>query len=215
MILDIKNIYKSYEGKEVLKEFCLEVDKKEFIGIIGESGSGKSTLLSVMATLDKPDSGEIIFDGKNLVELKNADLSKIRNEYLGFIFQNSNMLMHLDVKQNIALPFEYSSFTNQRVIDKKVSELLEIVGLKGYEDRNANLLSGGEQQRVAIARALVKNPKIIFADEPTGNLDKKNSLGVLNLLKGFVQNDDKTIIIVTHDPLVLEYCTKIIELKKI
>lgn len=215
MILDIKNISKSYKNKSVLKNFNLKIKKGEFVGVVGESGSGKSTLLSILATLDKPDSGKIFFENYDLVQLKQSKLASIRNNSFGFIFQNSNMLMHLNVKQNISLPFEYGDLIQQDIIDKKIFNLLNTVGLKGYEKQEVKLLSGGEQQRVAIARAFVKDPLIIFADEPTGNLDKKNSIQILNLLKQFVENENKTIVIVTHDPLVLEYCTKVIELQKL
>ncbi len=212
MILNAKNITKSYGDKIILNKFNLSVEKGEFLGIVGPSGRGKSTLLSILATLDIADSGQIIFDGDNLNTFSQNKISNIRNEEFGFIFQNSNMLMHLNVRDNVALPFYYGSFFNENQIYTKVDSLLSKVGLKGFGVNEVKFLSGGEQQRAAIARALVKNPKIIFADEPTGNLDENNSIKILDMLKDLVINEDKTIIIVTHDPLVIKYCTRIIEL---
>ncbi len=212
MILDAKNIFKSYDKKNVLNKFNLSVEKGEFLGIVGPSGSGKSTLLSILATLDIPDSGELIFNNTNLLNLNKNKISSIRNEEFGFIFQHSNMLMHLNVRDNIALPFYYGSYADEEYIQSRVEFLLSKVSLDGFGDNEVKFLSGGEQQRAAIARALIKDPKIIFADEPTGNLDEKNSRNVLDMLKDLVVNENKTIIIVTHDPLVVEYCSRVIQL---
>ncbi len=214
MILSAKNILKSYGDKIVLNNFNLDVHKGEFLGIVGPSGSGKSTLLSILATLDISDSGELLFSGTNLSKLSKEKISSIRNKEFGFIFQHSNMLMHLNVRDNIALPFYYGDYVCADDIDKRVNLLLSKVGLDGFGDNEVKFLSGGEQQRAAIARALIKNPKIIFADEPTGNLDEKNSIKVLDMLKDLVLNEDKTIVIVTHDPLVVNYCSRVIELVK-
>ena len=215
MILSAKNILKAYENKVVLKDFNLTVNKGEFLGIVGPSGTGKSTLLAILATLDIPDSGELLFNNINLTGTSKDKISSIRNEEFGFIFQHSNMLMHLNVKDNIALPFYYGRYFNEAEIEQKVNLLLSKVGLDGYRTREVKFFSGGEQQRAAIARALIKNPKIIFADEPTGNLDEKNSIKVLDMLKSLVEQEDKTIIIVTHDPLVIKYCTRVVELEKL
>ncbi|MEA2017976.1 MAG: ABC transporter ATP-binding protein [Campylobacterota bacterium] len=215
MILNAKNILKTYGDKAILKDFNLSVKKGEFLGIVGPSGSGKSTLLSILATLDIADNGKLFFDNIDLTKLSKDEISTIRNEEFGFIFQHSNMLMHLNVKDNIALPFYYGKYANELEIEKRVNLLLSKVGLDGYANNEVKFLSGGEQQRAAIARALIKNPKIIFADEPTGNLDEKNSIKVLDMLKDLVNEDEKTIIIVTHDPLVIKYCTRVIELEKL
>jgi len=212
MILTAKNISKSYDSKIILNNFNLSVQKGEFLGIVGPSGSGKSTLLSILATLDTADSGALFFKDKNITQLKKEEMSIIRNEEFGFIFQNANMLMHLNVKNNIALPFYYGLYFDEHYIENSVNSLLTQVGLAGFGNNEVKFLSGGELQRVAIARALIKNPKIIFADEPTGNLDEKNSIKVLNILKELVINEDKTIVIVTHDPLVIKYCTRVIKL---
>lgn len=215
MILRAKKLTKSYKENTVLDKFNFSVNKGEFLGIVGPSGSGKSTLLSILATLDLPDSGQLLFEDINLLKLSKKNVSHIRNEQFGFIFQHSNMLMHLNVKDNISLPFFYGKVFDTTNVDKTISSLLLKVGLEGFEKKEVRYLSGGEQQRVAIARALVKNPRIIFADEPTGNLDEKNSTQVLDMLKDLVINEDKTIIIVTHDPLVVKYCTRVIELEKL
>ena len=215
MILQANNITKSYENNMVLEKFNLSVERGEFLGIIGPSGSGKTTLLSILATLDAPNSGELLFEDENLITLSKSKTSVVRNEKFGFIFQHSNMLMHLSVKDNIALPFYYGEYEEETTIQKTVELLLSKVGLIDFGAKDVKYLSGGEQQRVAIARALVKNPKIIFADEPTGNLDEKNSIQILDMLKELVSKENKTIIIVTHDPLVIKYCTRVIELEKL
>jgi len=212
MILNAKNLQKSFGNKIVLNNFNLNVEKGEFLGIVGPSGSGKSTLLSILATLDVADSGELLFNDINLTKLSKEKIANIRNKEFGFIFQNSNMLMHLNIKDNIALPFYYGEYVSQKDIKDRVNYLLSKVGLSGLQNNEVKYLSGGEQQRAAIARALIKNPTIIFADEPTGNLDKENSIKILDMLKSLVINENKTIVIVTHDPLVVEYCTRIIEL---
>ena len=215
MILTAKNILKAYGTKVVLKDFNISVARGEFLGIVGPSGTGKSTLLSILATLDIPDEGELLFNSINLTRLSKEKISTIRNKEFGFIFQHSNMLMHLNVRDNIALPFYYGEFTDEYTIEKKVNFLLSKVGLDGFGKHEVKFLSGGEQQRAAIARALIRNPKIIFADEPTGNLDEKNSIKVLDMLKILVKDEGKTIIIVTHDPLVIKYCSRVVELEKL
>jgi len=215
MILQAKNIYKSYKSKDVLKNINISVSEGEFLGIVGPSGSGKTTLLSILATLDVPDKGQIIFENIDLLQKSKENISQMRNDKFGFIFQHSNMLMHLNVKDNIALPFYYGAYIDNNSINSTVNTLLTKVGLQGYENNEVKFLSGGEQQRVAIARSLVKNPKLIFADEPTGNLDRKNSVQILEMLKDLVSKEKKTIIIVTHDPLVITYCTRVIEIDKL
>ncbi|MEA1917745.1 MAG: ABC transporter ATP-binding protein [Campylobacterota bacterium] len=215
MILEAKNITKSYNNRVVLENINIHIDKGEFLGIVGPSGSGKSTLLSILATLDVPNSGKLYFNGIDLITINKNRLSSLRNSKFGFIFQHSNMLMHLNVKDNIALPFYYGDEQSETKINSRVNHLLSKVGLNGFGHSEVRYLSGGEQQRAAIARALVKEPQIIFADEPTGNLDEKNSIQVLEMLKSLVVDENKTIVIVTHDPLVIKYCSRVIELKKL
>jgi putative ABC transport system ATP-binding protein len=212
MILDAKNIFKSYGSNVILDDFNLSVKKGEFLAIVGPSGKGKSTLLSILATLDVPDRGELFFENIDLLKLSSSQISVIRNEKFGFIFQHSNMLMHLNVRDNIALPFYYGSYFDELYIEDRVKLMLSKVGLDEFGNNEVRFLSGGEQQRAAIARALIKDPKIIFADEPTGNLDEKNSIVILDMLKKLTISEGKTVVIVTHDPLVIKYCTRVIEL---
>lgn len=215
MKLIAKNISKNYKDVSVLKDLNLIVNEGEFLAINGASGSGKTTLLSILASLDKPTSGEVYLNELNLHKLNNIELSNIRNTHFGFVFQSANMIMHLNVKENISLPLTYSKIIlNDKEIDKRVNLLLERVGLSGYVNKKINELSGGEQQRVALARALINEPNIIFADEPTGNLDSNNTFIILNMLKelSFL---GKIVIVVTHDPIVSNYANKIINLKKI
>ena len=213
MRLVAKNIYKSYKDVKVLKNLNLMAQMGEFISIVGTSGSGKSTLLSILATLDRADRGDIFLNDINLNTLNNKELSKIRNSEFGFIFQSSNMIMHLNVKENITLPFLYSDNT-PKDLDFRVSSLLQMLNLSNYENKKINQLSGGEQQRVAIARALINNPSIIFADEPTGNLDLGNTKIILKTLKA-LSKEGKIVIVVTHDSTVKNYSDRVIELEKL
>ena len=213
MRLVAKNIYKSYKDVKVLKNLNLMAQMGEFISIVGTSGSGKSTLLSILATLDRADSGDIFLNDINLNTLNNRELSKVRNSEFGFIFQSSNMIMHLNVKENITLPFLYSDNT-PKDLDFRVSSLLQMLNLSNYENKKINQLSGGEQQRVAIARALINNPSIIFAYEPTGNLDLGNTKIILKTLKA-LSKEGKIVIVVTHDSTVKNYSDRVIELEKL
>jgi putative ABC transport system ATP-binding protein len=213
-MLSVHNLSKSFGDTVVLDALSLEIFKGEFIGIVGPSGCGKTTLLSILATLDRPDSGEYAISDHNILDLSDDALAMYRNSHFGFVFQSSNLMMNLSVSENIALPFYYGEFTPSKVISQRVSYLLGSVGLHGYENKKANLLSGGEQQRVAIARALSKNPDIIFADEPTGNLDAGNTVIILEYLRSLCRNENKTVIMVTHDSFASQYCSRIIELPK-
>ncbi len=212
MKLIAKNISKNYGDLQILQNLNLIVNEREFLAITGASGSGKTTLLSILASLDKPTSGEVLFNNLNLHKLNNIELSNIRNSSFGFVFQSANMIMHLNVSENISLPLTYSkNILNNREINKRVNLLLDRVGLSGYENKKVNNLSGGEQQRVALARALINEPTIIFADEPTGNLDLNNTKIILNMLKE-LSNQGKIVIIVTHDPIVSSYANKLYNL---
>lgn len=213
MKLVAKNISKNFNDTIVLKDLNLIVNKGEFLAITGASGSGKSTLLSILATLDKPSSGEVWLNDINLHKSNNIELSNIRNEHFGFVFQSANMIMHLNVKENIALPLSYSEKI-PKDLNLKVNLLLDRVGLSGYEDKKINELSGGEQQRVALARALINEPNIIFADEPTGNLDSKNTEIILEMLSE-LSSSGKIVIVVTHDSIVSSYASKVLKLEKI
>lgn len=199
-ILETINL-KKYFGKEpnitkALDGISLSVGEGEFVAIIGTSGSGKSTLLNMMGGLDKPTSGKVLVDGKDLSTLKDEELTIFRRKNIGFIFQNYNLVPVLNVYENIVLPVELDG----KAVDSNfMDEVIEMLGLKNKLQNMPNNLSGGQQQRVAIARALVTKPKIILADEPTGNLDSKTSNDFLELLKLSSRKFHQTIVMITHD----------------
>jgi putative ABC transport system ATP-binding protein len=214
MILQAKKISKFYGETEILSEIDIEIEASTFFGISGASGCGKTTLLSILALLDRANSGQLLLKGRDITNLSREEASDIRNMEYGFIFQSYNMLMHLNVMENVILPFEYGVRMEKKRIEKIASFWLERVGMLGYRDKMIHTLSGGQQQRVAIARALVRNPDIIFADEPTGNLDDKNSLLVLDILKELAHDNHKSVIMVSHDREALEYCDRVFELDR-
>ena len=199
-ILETINL-KKYFGKEpnitkALDGISLSIGEGEFVAIIGTSGSGKSTLLNMMGGLDKSTSGKVLVDGKDLSTLKDEDLTIFRRKNIGFIFQNYNLVPVLNVYENIVLPVELDG----KAVDSNfMDEVIEMLGLKNKLQNMPNNLSGGQQQRVAIARALVTKPKIILADEPTGNLDSKTSNDFLELLKLSSRKFHQTIVMITHD----------------
>lgn len=213
-MIDLKNINKSfYLGGETIKaldNISFKVEKGEFVSIIGPSGSGKSTLMNILGLLDVPDSGEYDLDGVNVTKAKENELAKIRNNKIGFIFQNFNLLGKMTAVENIQIPMIYQGKTNEES-KKKAYELLEKVGLKGRENHLPSQLSGGQQQRVAIARALSCNPEIILADEPTGALDSKTSI---DIMKELTKLNDKgqTIILITHDINVAKIAKRMVKI---
>ena len=188
-MIKVRNLTHYYNKDLALKNINLEIKKGQFIAIIGESGSGKSTLLSILSTLLKPTSGEIIYENINYKDIKNID--DFRRKSIGFIFFFFYLINYLSVKENINL-------ANEKASKEEIFDLLKLLGIQNLIDKYPNEISGGQRQRVAIARALINNPKIIFADEPTGNLDSKNSLNVFELFKTFA-NKGTTIIVATHD----------------
>lgn len=200
-MINLKNINKSfYLGGETIKALdnvSFNVEKGEFVSIIGPSGSGKSTLMNILGLLDIPDSGGYFLDNVDVSKAKENELAKIRNSKIGFIFQNFNLLGKLTAIENIQIPLIYQGKSNEES-KNKAYELLEKVGLKGRENHLPSQLSGGQQQRVAIARALSCEPEIILADEPTGALDSKTSIDIMNELEE-LNNKGQTIIIITHD----------------
>lgn len=211
MILKAKNISKAYEDKTILKDFQLCIKPKDFTVIYGASGCGKSTLLNILATLAKPDKGELYLEDINLLKSNPNQLAKIRNRYFGFVFQASNMLMHLNVSQNICLPFNYSSLYDINKQKEMLATQLEYFKIEHLCSSKISTLSGGEQQRVALARAIVMNPDIIFADEPTGNLDEENSTNIYKLFQE-ISMSGKSIVMVTHDPLAKKFATKVVKI---
>ncbi|MBU0923513.1 ABC transporter ATP-binding protein [bacterium] len=188
-MIKVTNLSHYYNKDLALKDINLEIKKGEFVSIIGESGSGKSTLLSVLSTLLKPSSGEIVYEDTNYKNIKNID--NFRRENIGFIFQFHYLINYLSVKENINL-------ANKKASKQEILELLKSLGIENLIDKYPNEISGGQRQRVAIARAMINNPKVIFADEPTGNLDSKNSLNVFELFSTLAKKGT-TIIVATHD----------------
>ena len=199
-ILEVQNLCKTYGKGEAevraLDHISFSVGKGEFIAIVGESGSGKSTLLNVVGALDNPTSGKVLIDGKDIFSMPEKKLTVFRRQNIGFIFQSFNLIPELNVEQNITFPL---LLDYQKPDQKYVEELLEILGLKERRKHLPSELSGGQQQRVAIGRALAARPAIIMADEPTGNLDSKNSQEVITLLKSMSAKYRQTILMITHN----------------
>lgn len=202
-MIKVTNLTHYYNKDLALENINLEIKSGEFIAIIGESGSGKSTLLSVLSTLLKPTSGDIVYENINYKDIKNID--DFRKNNIGFIFQFHYLINYLSVKENINL-------ANEKASKEEIFDLLKLLGIQNLIDKYPNEISGGQRQRVAIARALINNPKIIFADEPTGNLDSKNSLNVFELFKTLA-NIGTTIIVATHDKSLALLANKIYEVK--
>jgi putative ABC transport system ATP-binding protein len=215
-LIKLKDINKYYKvGKEkfhVLKSLNINIEEGDFVMIMGKSGSGKTTLLNVLAFLDKFDTGSYFFNYENVSSLNENQRSVFRNKYIGFIFQQFNLIETLNIYQNVELPLIYDGKLNKSERENIVKEKLEQVGLLDKIKSLPLQLSGGQQQRVAIARSLVNNPKLIFADEPTGALDSETSDDIMSLLKE-LNKQGKTIIMVTHDADLIKYATKVIRLK--
>ena len=213
MLIDVRGLKKEYCSEEivtkVLRGLNFTIDKGEFISIMGPSGSGKSTLMHILGFLDKLSSGEYIFEGEDIKILDDDSLAKLRNKKIGFIFQSFNLLPRTTVLENVKLPLFYSENAND--LDKRARKVLDIVGLSHRVDYFSNQLSGGEKQRVAIARALINDPEIIFADEPTGNLDSKSGVQIMKILQD-LNRQGKTIILVTHETYTSEHAKRIINI---
>lgn len=213
-ILKVENLKKSY-GKgeaqvEALKDVNLSINKGEFVAIVGPSGSGKSTLLHLLGGVDKPSSGKVNINGVDIYSLKEKDLSIFRRRNVGLIYQFYNLIPVLSAKENILLPAELDN----RKIDKEyLDDLLNTLGLKERENHLPNELSGGQQQRTSIGRALINRPAIVLADEPTGNLDSKNSKEVIELLKLSVKKYKQTLIMITHDPSIALQADRVITIE--
>lgn len=217
-IVELKKINKIYGEKtpnptQVLFDLDLSFEEESFNSIIGQSGSGKSTLLNILGTLDKATSGDVIIGGKDTQKMKKNELSNLRNEMIGFIFQFHYLLPEFTAIENVLMPYRISKKEiTQEVIDR-AHELLEIVGLTKVKNNLAINMSGGQQQRVAIARSLINQPKIILADEPTGNLDSDTTEQVYDLLRDINKKYKTTFIIITHDRHIAEKADRIVEIK--
>lgn len=197
-MLKAKSIHKSYGQLQILKGVDLEVQKGEIVTIVGASGAGKSSLLNILGTLDRPDSGELYINDIELNKLSNKNLSDFRNRQIGFIFQFHHLLAEFSALENVCIP-AFIAGKSKSDAEKKASELLDLLGLKERLHHKPNQLSGGEQQRVAVARALINNPALIFADEPSGNLDSVNALELHELFIKLKNDFRQTFVIVTHN----------------
>jgi lipoprotein-releasing system ATP-binding protein len=211
-MLKANGIHKAYGNLQVLKGVDLEIAQSEIVSIVGSSGAGKSTLLQILGTLDKPDSGELEMDSKNLIKLKGEELARFRNERIGFIFQFHNLLPEFTALENIKIP-GFIRNSNEQVLSKKAAELAEILGISHRLDSKPATLSGGEQQRVAVARALINSPAIIFADEPSGNLDTQNARALHELFFTLRKELGQAFVIVTHNEELAAMADRTITMK--
>lgn len=214
-LIDITNIKRDFVlGNEiinVLKGIDLQINKGEYVALMGPSGSGKSTLMNLLGCLDTPTSGNYILNGKDVSQMHDDDLAEIRNKEIGFVFQTFNLLPRTTALDNVALPMIYAGYSKSER-NARATEVLTQVGLSDRMDHQPNQLSGGQRQRVAVARALVNNPSIILADEPTGNLDSKTSVEIMNLF-GDIHKNGNTVILVTHEEDIAKYAHRIIRLR--
>ena len=212
-IVNVENVYKSFQNDKVsvLDNINLSIEQGEFVSLMGASGSGKSTLLYLVGGLDKPTSGTIKIDDKDINKMKDSEISKLRRKEIGFIFQFYNLVQNLTVEENIMLPVIMEGL-KRKDFEKQLNEILEIVGLTNKRKSLPNELSGGQQQRVAIARAVILNPKIILADEATGNLDSKSGKDTMELFKKINKEKNITILQVTHSEETAKYGDRIIYL---
>jgi len=214
-LLKLVNVSKTYlpdsHAVEALKKTSLEIKKGDFIAIMGPSGSGKSTLMHLIGCLDIPTSGKVIFEGKDVSSLSEAELARIRNQKIGFVFQTFNLIPRVTTLANVELPLIYAGVNKQERL-KRVKEVINKVGLEERLGHFPNQLSGGEQQRVAIARALVNKPTIILADEPTGNLDSKTGREIIDLFTK-LNREGNTFVMVTHDQEIAKSANNIIKIK--
>ena len=211
-VISVKDLYKIYRVGDskvrALNGVSFTIEKGEFCAIVGTSGSGKSTLLNMLAGLEKPTKGEIVIAGEHMETKNENQLVKFRREHIGFIFQSFNLLASMNALENVAMPLTFQGMDKEKRL-KKAEEVLELVGLSKHKNHKPTQMSGGQQQRVGIARALVVQPEIIFADEPTGNLDSKTSAEVMNLIKKIIREKNQTLVMVTHDDHLASFADRI------
>ncbi len=215
-LIVVKHAIKTYQtGEEsfnALDDVSLTIKKGEFVAIMGTSGSGKSTFMNMLGTLDKPNSGEYYLDDEDMLNLSPDKLAMVRCEKMGFVFQGFNLISRTSALDNVCLPMIYKGIPEKERIERG-KKALEIVGLKNREDHMPNQMSGGQQQRVAIARAIVNDAPLILADEPTGNLDTKTSIEVMEFFVSLNEKLGKTIVLVTHEPDIAEYSQRVVKFK--
>ena len=215
-VIQVKNLYKIYRvGEEkvrALNGVSFTINRGDFCSIVGTSGSGKSTLLNMLAGLEKPTKGEIIIAGEHMENKTENQLVAFRREHIGFIFQSFNLLGTMNAIENVALPLTFQG-VDKKIRTARAEEMLDLVGLTKHKLHRPNQMSGGQQQRVGVARALVVNPEIIFADEPTGNLDSNTSVEVMNLMKRVVREKKQTLVMVTHDNYLAGFADIILRIR--
>lgn len=212
MMLEVKRVGKVYEGRvpyRALKDIHLSIEKSEFVGIMGPSGSGKTTLLNIIATIDEPTSGHVVIEGKDPHKLRKNQLAKFRRQELGFVFQDFNLLHTLTVEENIVLPLTLDQ-ANVKDMKEKAYTIAEKLGINEILNKRTYEISGGQAQRTAIARAMIHQPKLVLADEPTGNLDSKSSKDVMEMLSKMNEEEKTTMMLVTHDAQAASYCDRVV-----
>ena len=215
-VIMVKDLYKVYRIGEnrvrALNGVSFSINRGEFCAIVGTSGSGKSTLLNMLAGLEKPTKGEIVIIGEHMERKNENQLVRFRREHIGFIFQSFNLMGTMNAVENVALPLTFQGVTKRERI-KRAKKMVHMVGLDKYWDHRPNQMSGGQQQRVGVARALVVEPEIIFADEPTGNLDSNTSVEVMNLMQRVVREKNQTLVMVTHDNYLAGFADMILRIR--
>lgn len=215
-VIEVQNLIKTYQTGDTsfnaLNDVSLTVEKGEFVAIMGASGSGKSTFMNMIGCLDKPTSGKYYLDGIDVSTMTADELAHIRNKKLGFVFQGFNLISRTTALENVQLPMIYAGIKEEERI-RRAKNALKIVGLEKRENHMPNQMSGGQQQRVAIARAIVNDAPIILADEPTGNLDTKTSIEVMEFFVELNEKHGKTIVLVTHEPDIAEYCKRVVKFR--
>lgn len=211
-MIEIKNINKSFGSLQVLRDVCVTIGDGEIVSIVGPSGAGKTTLLQIAGTLDKPNSGEVLYDGVNVLNLPEKKLSQFRNSNIGFVFQFHQLLPEFTALENVAMPALIKG-VKQAEANKRALELLEYLGLASRKDHKPMALSGGERQRISVARALMNKPSVIFADEPSGSLDSKNKEELHNLFFDLRKEFNQTFVIVTHDEGLAYKCDRILKMR--
>ncbi len=211
-VLSAKNIHRKFGVVEVLKGVDIAIQKGEIVSIVGSSGAGKSTLLHILGTLDKPDAGEVFLNNLNITSLSGKKLAQFRNKHIGFVFQFHHLLPEFSALENVSIP-GWIAGTKKSAVKERAKQLLNLLGLKDRIEHKPNTLSGGEQQRVAVARALINNPDVVFADEPTGNLDSANAKELHNLFFDLRKDFEQTFLIVTHNEELAQLSDRIVNMK--